>query len=241
MDVTNPGEYERQLRREARGEARRKRESGGFARPQKTTLRIIAGDMRTRKIEFRTDANTRPMKDRTREAIFSRMGSDIEGTIAVDLFAGSGILAFESLSRGAVFAIAVEKEPERVVEIQENARRLKVEAAFSIHHADAFRISHNPAKLVAAASGRDDRTPWTVFCCPPYSLWESELDELKRLLATWLEKSPPGSNLVVEFHESTDPEFLISEPSCEWFLREYRPALVAIGSRTGEAASGPGD
>ena len=233
MDVTNPGEYERQLRREANREARRKRESGSIVKPQRTTLRIIGGDMRTRKIEFQTDMHTRPMKDRTREAIFSRLSDEVVDTTAIDLFAGSAILAFESLSRGAARAIAVEKQADRIAEINENAKRLKIDAVISAHHADAFRVSHNPAKFVEAATGGvGSQSPWTFFCCPPYSLWDSDLAEMKRLVTAWLSRCPLGSNVVVELHETTDPQFLWDEPGYEWFHRGYRPAQIAIGSRT---------
>ncbi len=71
-------------------------------------VRIIAGTHRSRAIEFTTDPRTRPMKDRTREAVFNLLGGSLSGYAAFDLFAGSGILAMESLSRGAHYAVAIE-------------------------------------------------------------------------------------------------------------------------------------
>ena len=67
--------------------------------------RIIGGDLRGRWIEFEPSGRTRPMKDRVRETLFDLLGIDVRGTIAVDLFAGTGALAFEALSRGAATAV----------------------------------------------------------------------------------------------------------------------------------------
>jgi 16S rRNA G966 N2-methylase RsmD len=66
-----------------------------------TTLRIIAGTLRTRKIQFAVDPRTRPMKDRTREAVMSLLGGTFKDAAVFDLFGGTGVLAFETLSRGA--------------------------------------------------------------------------------------------------------------------------------------------
>ena len=75
----------------------------GGADPQRAAkLRIIAGTHRGRTLVYRGDPVTRPMKDRTREALFSRLGGMFQGGIAIDLFAGTGVLGFESLLRHRV-------------------------------------------------------------------------------------------------------------------------------------------
>ena len=71
-------------------------------------LRIIGGRFRGRKLAYSGDPRTRPMKDRVREALFNLLGRAVEGKTAIDLFAGTGALAFEALSRGAARAVAIE-------------------------------------------------------------------------------------------------------------------------------------
>src|SRR6478735_6302833 len=72
-------------------------------------LRIIGGSLRGRKIEYSGDARTRPMKDRVREAVFNLLGYSVEGTHVIDLFAGTGAMAIEAISRGATKAICIER------------------------------------------------------------------------------------------------------------------------------------
>lgn len=75
-------------------------------------LRVIAGKYRGRKLEQPPREITRPTMDRVKESIFNMIQFDIEGAIILDLFAGSGSLSIESVSRGAMKAIAVDKSDE---------------------------------------------------------------------------------------------------------------------------------
>src|SRR5205823_2176218 len=72
-------------------------------------LRIIGGRMRGRKLVYGGDQRTRPMKDRTREAVFNLLGPGVTGTHAIDLFAGTGALGLEAISRGAESATLIEQ------------------------------------------------------------------------------------------------------------------------------------
>ena len=74
-----------------------------------TELRIVGGRYRGSKLRYHGDPVTRPMKDRVREAIFNLIGMEVEGKHAIDLFAGTGALGLESLSRGASGATFIEK------------------------------------------------------------------------------------------------------------------------------------
>ena len=76
-------------------------------------LRIIGGEFRGRRLHYSGDRRTRPMKDRLREAVFNLIGPDIRGKHAIDLFAGTGALALESLSRGAKSATLIEQHHPR--------------------------------------------------------------------------------------------------------------------------------
>jgi 16S rRNA (guanine966-N2)-methyltransferase len=93
-------------------------------------MRIVAGRLRGRKLAAPKGEGTRPTSDRVREAVFSslvnRLGPDLGGGAVLDLFAGSGALAFEALSRGACRAVLVEKDRGALAAIAENAKHLEV-------------------------------------------------------------------------------------------------------------------
>ena len=91
---------------------------------QKNSVRIIGGDLRSRKIEFPTIIGLRPTSDRVRETLFNWIQMDLAGNSCLDLFSGSGALGIESLSRGASFVTFVEENQIAAKSIQENLNRL---------------------------------------------------------------------------------------------------------------------
>ncbi len=110
--------------------------STAAARP--VGVRIIGGRFRGRKLEYSGDLRTRPMKDRVREALFNLLGHAVEGKIAIDLFAGTGALALEALSRGASRAVLIERHRPTAQTIHRNATTLGVEAIVNITPSDTF-------------------------------------------------------------------------------------------------------
>src|SRR5688572_16458652 len=84
-------------------------------------LRIIGGSMRGRKLKYSGEARTRPMKDRVREAVFNLLGTTVEGCYVIDLFAGTGALGLEAISRGATGATFIERHFPTAKVIEENA------------------------------------------------------------------------------------------------------------------------
>ncbi len=89
-------------------------------------MRIIAGKYRHRRLKTLPGRETRPMPDRLREALFSAIAHEIEGKTFADLYAGSGAVGIEALSRGAALSIFVESSAAAVRVIQENLRALGV-------------------------------------------------------------------------------------------------------------------
>lgn len=83
-------------------------------------MRIIAGHLRGRRIKAPRGRETRPMRDFVREAVFSMLGDQVKGARVLDLFAGSGSLGLEALSRGAAEAVFVDRGREPVRVIKEN-------------------------------------------------------------------------------------------------------------------------
>lgn len=123
-------------------------------------MRIIAGEFRGRRLTAPKGLETRPTTDRVREAWFSMLGHP--GALAVDLFAGTGALGFEALSRGAEHVFFVEKARPAVAAIRKNAASLGVDARVTVIESDVTRVGgvllrEGPFDLVLADP------PWTAL------------------------------------------------------------------------------
>jgi len=92
-------------------------------------VRIIAGKWRSRLLRFPPAAQLRPTPDRVRETLFNWLGQRLDGLACLDLFAGSGALSFEALSRGAARAVMVESDRAVAQALRENAKSLEAEGA----------------------------------------------------------------------------------------------------------------
>ncbi|HEX4825042.1 MAG TPA: 16S rRNA (guanine(966)-N(2))-methyltransferase RsmD [Candidatus Polarisedimenticolaceae bacterium] len=90
------------------------------------TLRIVAGRLKGRKIPVPADPELRPTGDRVREALFNILGQDLTGFRVLDLYAGTGALGFEALSRGASGVVFVEASPRTAAAIRQSAETLGV-------------------------------------------------------------------------------------------------------------------
>lgn len=101
-------------------------------------VRIIGGKWRGRQIDVPTSADLRPTPDRVRETVFNWLMHHIEGARCLDLFAGSGALGFEALSRSAAFVVFVEKEKKSLSQLQQVAQILKCERHCEIVGLDAI-------------------------------------------------------------------------------------------------------
>jgi 16S rRNA (guanine966-N2)-methyltransferase len=122
-------------------------------------MRVIAGRHRGATLRAPRGEATRPTSDRVRESLFSILAS-VEGANALDLFAGSGALGIEALSRGAASASFVDTAPSAVAAIRHNLRALGLEAEVARRHALAF---------LSAAADRGAQYD-LVFLDPPYRL-----------------------------------------------------------------------
>jgi len=102
------------------------------------TLRIIGGQWRGRKLEFPAIDAIRPTPDRVRETVFNWLQNDIVGARCLDLFAGSGALGFEALSRGAAQVVFVDREPRIGQYLRATLKLLNVSAG-EVHAADSLK------------------------------------------------------------------------------------------------------
>ncbi len=112
-------------------------------RKKPNELRIIGGKWRGRRIRFPPRPGIRPSPDRVRETLFNWLAPVVEGSRCLDLFAGSGALGLEALSRGAAAATFVESDPTAVEQLRETVSTLTAEKAV-ILQADALGWLNGP-------------------------------------------------------------------------------------------------
>jgi 16S rRNA (guanine966-N2)-methyltransferase len=130
-------------------------------------VRVVAGELRNRRLEAPKGVDVRPTADRVREAVFSILGG-IGGTRVLDLYCGTGALGIEAISRGAEEAVLVDTRPSAA---GRNIERLGLEERCELVRSDAVRY-------LGQAEDRFD----LIFCDPPYKLADRLGPELDKAL-----------------------------------------------------------
>lgn len=128
-----------------------------MAANNKNAVRIGGGQWRSRLLRFPDVPGLRPTPDRVRETLFNWLGQDLEGLVCLDLFSGTGALAFEALSRGAARTVMVEQSLPAFKSLLENKKVLDAQAA-EIVHRDALQF----------LSGNTTRFD-VIFLDPPFN------------------------------------------------------------------------
>ena len=197
-------------------------------------LQIIGGTFRGRKLRYHGDPITRPMKHRVREAIFNLVGTDVEGKYAIDLFAGTGALGLEALSRGAVRATFIERHIPTAKIVRENIASLAVEEQTTVLETSAFLWGKRDLPhFQSAIHNSQFAIPWLVFISPPYAFYVDRLDEMLELIEGLRKHAPPESIFVIESDERFDFGQLphgvkLGRQGTGWDVREYPPARVGV-------------
>jgi 16S rRNA (guanine966-N2)-methyltransferase len=163
-------------------------------------VRIIGGRWKRRLLRFPGAAAVRPTPDRVRETLFNWLGQDLTGLATLDLFAGSGALSFESLSRGAALAVAVDASRDVIAALRDNAAVLGADG-LEAHRANA-------SDFLAAERRRFD----VIYVDPPFAE-----DWLPRLWTALAARIAPGGMLYVE-----QPAAVAAPPG--WTLSHHRRA-----------------
>lgn len=150
-------------------------------------MRIIAGMARGTQLAAPKGMDTRPTQDKVKESLFSMIQLDVPDANVLDLFAGSGALALESLSRGAADAVLVDRNREALDCIRKNIAKMRVEDRTTVYPCD-----WESALLKCRQTGRQFDL---VFLDPPYKMTElgemcCKLQEMQLLL--------PGAMMVLE-------------------------------------------
>ena len=148
-------------------------------------MRVVGGQFRGRRLRAPRGPDTRPATARVRESVFSALGGRVEGARVLDLYAGSGSLGIEALSRGGGSAVFVERSRSALDALRANVRSLGV--------ADSVRVvSRDVGRFVAGhreATGFD-----IVFADPPWDISSGRLAAILARVGDWIN---PGGVVVI--------------------------------------------
>jgi 16S rRNA (guanine966-N2)-methyltransferase len=162
-------------------------------------MRVIAGKFRSRRLRSLPGLDLRPTADHLRETLFNVLTTGnptaLEGTVWLDLYAGTGAVGIEALSRGASMVHFVESSPRAAQLIKNNLESLAIETGFQIFKQDSIRALNGIESCGAAAD--------FVFLDPPYEMKEAYRQTLQRLSHSRLLK--PESIIVAEHQKMFDP------------------------------------
>ena len=196
--------------------------------------RIISGKWRNSRLAYSGDIRTRPMKERVRESVFSLLRGEEVGRVAIDLFAGTGALGFEALSRGARSALFLEQHFPTAALIRQNALNLQALDQCQIEANDTFYWTR---KLRPSCPMLQGDGSWCLFCSPPYEFFHTRSEEMRAMLILWIQAAPSGSLFVVESNVdfplrawlASINESFDEDRRLHWDIRDYPPACTAIG------------
>jgi 16S rRNA (guanine966-N2)-methyltransferase len=181
-------------------------------------MRIIAGERRGHKFDGPADSLTRPTSDMVRESIFNILADRPDGRTVYDLFAGTGALGLEALSRGASFSLFIEKDRRNLGLIKRNIATLRYEGSGSILGADAYR-------WVQTFAPEDDE-PVLVLIDPPYREIAEKPERVRAMLVELIARLPAGSTIMLE--SESDPEEDVLPDRDSWDIRKYGGTQVAF-------------
>ena len=154
-------------------------------------MRVIAGTARGVPLAVPRGAGTRPITDRVKETLFAILGDQMPGARVLDLYAGSGAIGIEALSRGAQQAVFVERDRGAVQALRANLVRTRLEEDARVHEVDVERF-------LALGEG-----PWDVVVLdPPY-----EVRDIVAPLSALVPHLAPGASVVIKhFWRTETPE-----------------------------------
>ncbi len=195
----------------------------------RTQIRIVAGSLRGRKLSCTVNPNLRPTPQMVREALFSILGNAVPDRPFYDVFAGTGVVGLEALSRGAKSVSFLERDVRLIGELE--------------HHIDQFGVGHT-AKIVRSDVYRwierwqPPAEPVNVFLSPPFADFARRLDEMLQLLVLIQEKLATHSVLVLQAETNALLDDLARGGA--WDIRRYGRNELWFWVKE-DADAGPGD
>jgi len=178
----------------------------------RTEVRVVAGILRGRKIEFEVNPLMRPTPQRVREALFSILGVSFKGISFYDVFAGTGVNGFEAISRGASKTTFIERDFQLAQVIERYIKKFNVGALGHVVCTDAYRWA---ARWIPAKDSS------IIFISPPFIDYKNQLEELFSMIRSFQEKVQPGSVVVVQTESEIPIGDLPDEAGAGWDVRKY--------------------
>lgn len=185
-------------------------------------MRIIAGTLRGRTLLTPKGDETRPSSSKLRETVFNMLQQDIDETLFLDLFAGSGAMGIEALSRGAKHVTLVDQSPDAIQVIKKNIAALGIEKQASVIRTDFLDALK---KLLTKGVQFD-----IIFADAPY-----HLEQTGQELIDWLASHPllkKGGLLLIENNQKEPPKnsqftLLSTRRSGKTHLHEFRSLIIS--------------
>jgi len=182
-------------------------------------MRVIAGTAKGHRLQAVPGDSTRPITDRVKEALFDILGQSIVGARVLDLFAGTGAVGIEALSRGAAQVVFIDRSPAALRTIRANLQHTRLSERASVRRADAFKYLAGPVEA-----------PFDlIYIAPPqYRGWWSEILQLLDARPQWLSQPPEGDGLaVVQIHPVEHRELRLQN-LVEYDRRKYGSTLLCF-------------
>ena len=186
----------------------------------RTELRIVAGSLRRRKISCEVNPHLRPTPQMVREALFSILGNAVPDRLFVDVFAGTGIIGLEALSRGAGSAYFIERDVRLANSIEQHLKRFELKDRARLYRTDVYRW---------IAAWQPPTEPVNVFLSPPFADLHERTDVLLEALKQLQEKVAPDSVIVLQSERGAPVEE--HSDIQDWELRRYGRNTLLIWQR----------
>jgi 16S rRNA (guanine966-N2)-methyltransferase len=183
----------------------------------KAHIRIVGGQMRGRKLTCNVTPELRPTPDMVREALFNILGNAVPDQVFVDVFAGTGVVGMEALSRGAKQTIFVERDVRTAGEIERHLKEFKIDRQARVYRTDVYRW---------ASHWQPPAEPVNVFFSPPFADLGDRTDDLVNMIADLQIRTAPGSVLVLQAEKNSAIEVL--PIFNDWEKRKYSRNLLYL-------------
>jgi 16S rRNA (guanine(966)-N(2))-methyltransferase RsmD len=183
------------------------------------SLRVISGIAKGRKLKLVPGDSTRPIMDRAKEALFSILGQGVVNAAFLDLFAGTGSVGIEALSRGAAHGLFIEIDRKAIQTIHDNLKHTRLDANATVRMQDAFELLRRPPDM-----------PYDyIFVAPPqyHHLWRRTLETLDAHPA-WIHD---GITVIVQV-DPTELEPINLHHLVEYDRRRYGKTLLLFYAAT---------